>query len=331
MKNRLTTAALALLLTASTYAGEIQTVLAPDSTLFSIDGGGNHARLELSRRNAEVTEALLVPGTDDDAVESDTRLLWDGASSTLFVVWHSASLERDAIMLASLKDGLWSEPIAVAEGAAVSRLGLQAALTRAAIDDEGIGEATLVHLAWWSMGAQPAAEYALVAFEDGQHVSIDVTSLEQLAGRRSAESVEPEETGVPLHPPLAMARAANSVDIVFGAERSTRITRVRVDPRRVAGDARIWKPSGRTGGSTGPARMVSANSAPLQAFIIKGRIVLYDTGAKFRYVVLENGVWSPERMIQVDEQVTSDKLVRELHRTVEELAATDSETGVEQK
>jgi len=330
-------AAVALLLTASAsaYAGELETVLTPDSTFYSIDGG-EHPWLELSRRNTDVTEGLIVPGTDvdvyDGARESESRLLWDGTTSTLYILWHSASETEDAIMLASLKEGVWSEPVAIAEGASVRRLGLQVALTRAAIDEEGTASATLIHAVWWSMGAQPAAEYALVAFEDGMQVSTDVAPLEALAERPSAAAFETEDAGAPLHPPLAIARAANAVDVVFGTESSTRITRVRLEPRRVAGNARMWKPSGRADGSTGPSRMIAAQSNPLQAFISKGRIVLYDaTGLKFRYVVLENGTWTSERMIQLDEKVTSDKLLRELQRTVAEQAATDSEPAVEQR
>ena len=327
--------ALALLLSASAYAGEIQTVLTPGSTLYSIDSG-DHPWLELSRRNGEITEGLIVPGTDSGTLtgarESDARLLWDSLTSTLFVIWHRSSDGEDAIMLATLKDDDWSRPVTIAEGASVRRLGLQVALTRDALDEEGTTYATLIHAAWWSMGAQSAAEYALVAFEDGRPVSTDVAALEELAAVRSAEGVEAEEVGEPLHPPLAMTRADKAVDIVFGAEHSTRMTRVRLEPRRVAGDARIWKP-GRSGvGQTGPARLISANSAPVEAFISKGRIVLYNSAAqRFRYVVLENDGWTPERMIQLDEKVTSDTLVRELQRTVEEQAATDADPSVEQK
>lgn len=328
--------AVALFLAASAYAGELETVLTPDSTLYSIDGG-EHSWLELSRRTGDVTEGLIVPGTDADvyegARESDARLLWDGSTSTLYILWHSYSDNDDAIMLASLKDGMWSEPVAIAEGASARRLGLQVTLTRAAIDEEATASATLIHAVWWSMGAQPAAEYALVAFEDGMQVSTDVTPLEDLAALRSTESLESEDVGAPLHPPLAMARAANAVDVVFGAERTTRITRVRIEPRRVTGNARMWKPSGRAdGGASGPSRMIAAASEPLGAFISKGRIVLYDsTGLKFRYVVLANGAWTSERMIQLDEKLTSDKLLRELQRTVAEQAATDSEPVVEQR
>jgi hypothetical protein len=320
--------ALALLLAASAYAGELQTVLTPDSTFYSIDGG-EHPWLELSRRSGDVTEGLIVPGTDEDiyggAKESDARLLWDNSTSTLYILWHSAADGSDSIMLASLRGGTWSQPMEVVRGAAFLRLGLQTTLTRAAIDENGTEQATLIHAVWWSMGAQPKAEYALIAYEAGQHVSTAVSGLEELAGRRSAEGYETEDVGAPAHPPLAMARTGSAVDVVFGAPASTRITRVRVDPRKVQGDARMWKPSGRSGADTsGPARMIAASSEPVQAFISGGRIVLYHAGGRFRYVVLDNGQWTTERMIQLDERVTSDQMLRELHRTVDELGETDA-------
>ncbi|HYO75952.1 MAG TPA: hypothetical protein VE010_05770 [Thermoanaerobaculia bacterium] len=319
----------ALLLAASAHAGEIQTVLAPDSTLYSI-GSEEYPRLEVSRRNGDTAEALLVHGTDDAAVESDARLLWDGATSTLFVIWHSASAERDAIVLASLNAGVWSEPVELTTGATFRRVGLQAALTRAAIGEEGSGNATLVHVAWWSMGLEPTPEYALVAFEAGRHVSTEVANLDELAGAHSAADIETEDVGTPLHPPLAIARGGNGVDVVFGSTSSTRMTRVRLEPRKIAGDARIWKPGRSDSGRTQPARLVAADSAPVQAFISKGRIALYEPAAKFRYVVYENGKWTAERMIQLDERVTSDKVLRELRRVVEEEQEPDVDV-IEQK
>ena len=39
--------------------------------------------------------------------------------------------------------------------------------------------------------------------------------------------------------------------------------------------------------------MVTSDTAPVQAFISKGRIVLYRPDEKFRFVVFENGAWSP--------------------------------------
>jgi len=142
-------------------------------------------------------------------------------------------------------------------------------------------------------------------------------------------SDEFEEDGGAVHPPLALAYADSSVDVVYGKQASTKLTRVRIDPRRVASEARLWRPSGRTGVRTGPARLVTADSAPVQAFISKGRVVLYRPDAQFRYVVLENGVWSPERMIQLDDKLTSEQLLRELHRTVDDQGADDTQ-GTEQ-
>ncbi|HEX8254453.1 MAG TPA: hypothetical protein VF846_15015 [Thermoanaerobaculia bacterium] len=336
MTSRLASIALVLLLAAPLRA-ELQTVLAPDSTLYAIDGAAEQERLEVARRIGDKTEALLVPGTDDEAIESEARLLWDGATSTLFVVWHSVGADRDAILLATFDaEGKWSEPVEIASSASQRRAGLQAVLARATVTSENeegsTSQATLIHAAWWSVGSELTAEYALVAFEAGQHVSTEVAKLDDLAAIRSVASLdELEETGAPLHPPLAIARsAAGAVEIVYGAPSSTRLTRVRVEPRRVAGDARIWRPGRSESERTGPARLIAADAAPVQAFISKGRIALYDPAGKFRYVVYENGKWTPERMIQLDAQVTSDKLLRELRRVVEEEpeAATDA---VEQK
>jgi hypothetical protein len=324
---RLAVATLVLALSAATaQAAGLQTVLSPDSTLFAIDGHREQSQLELSRRQADTQETILVPGTDDEAIESDARLLFDNATSTLFVVWHKADAAYDSIMLAALNgEGVWSEPVVLSSCSSMRRAGLQTTFTHAPVDETG-AQATLVHVAWWSVGSELSAEYALVGFEEGRHVSTDVSKLNDIADGHKAEGAEEyEDTGLALHPPLALARGENSsgVDVVYGAPNSTKVTRIRVDPRRVKGDARMWKPLGRNGGRTPRSRMVTSNTSPVQAFISKGRVVLYRPDVKFRFVVFENGAWSPERMIQLDESLTSDELLRELRATVDELGATD--------
>jgi hypothetical protein len=328
---RLAVATLVLTLSASTaQAAGLQTVLTPDSTLFAIEGDRDQSSLALSRRQADSQETIVVPGTDDDAIESDARLLFDNATSTLFVIWHKADAAYDSIMLASLNaEGVWSEPVVLSSCSSMRRSGLEATFTHAALDETGDdtgAQATLVHVAWWSVGSELSAEYALVAFEAGQYVSTDVSKLNDIADGHNAEGIEEyEDTGLALHPPLALARAENNngVDVVYGAPNSTKVTRIRIEPRRVKGDARIWKPLGRDGGRTPRSRMVTSNTSPVQAFISKGRVVLYRPDEKFRFVVFENGAWSPERMIQLDESLTSEELLRELRATVDELGATD--------
>lgn len=326
MKRRLATTVLALLLTAGiASAAEMQTVLTPDSTLYAIEARGEFWRLDLHLRNGETKTTVVVPGTDNDAIESDARLLWDAQNSMLFVVWHSVENTRDALMLASFdKDRNWSQPIEIAGGSGGKNLGLQTVLTYAA-DEEG-NHATIIHAAWWSVtGFDVTAQYGMIAFENGQFASKDVESLNDLHEYRADGSDERENTGTPLYPPMAMARVENNfVDVVYGAPDTTKLTKVRIEPRLVQANARIWKPLGRHGERTGPARLVTGDSSPVQAFISNGRVVLYKPDANFRYVVLDNGTWSEEHMIQLDEKLSSEQMLRELRRTVDAMVTADS-------
>ena len=57
----------------------------------------------------------------------------------------------------------------------------------------------------------------------------------------------------------------------------------------------------------------------MQAFVSKGRIVLYTPDDKFRFVMYENGKWTPVQMIKVDENLTKEQLRRELIRQLDDL------------
>lgn len=330
MKSRIVAIALALLTASTAFAVDMKTVLSPDGTLFAVDGGTPRAFLSLTKNKGDERVTVLVPATDDEATESDARLLWDTKSATLFVVWHSAAAGRDSIMMQSLNaEGAWSEPVVLASCSSQRRVGLQTLITHAPVDEEKTAYATLIHAAWWGVGESYTAEYALVAFEAGALVSSEVARLDELANR-GGEADEYEDTGAPLHPPLALTHDGNSVDVVFGSANSTKLTRLKLDPKKVVGNGRFWRPLGRNGGRTGPARLIAADAVPLQAFVSRGRIVLYDPAAKFRFVMFENGEWSPERMLQLDGHVTADQVVRELQRTVDGQSATDAAPAAEQ-
>jgi len=318
--------ALALLLLAVTAGADTQTVLTSTSTAWSVDDTAKGKVLELTRRTGEDRETVVVPGTYDEAMESQARLLWDNKTKTLFVIWNRVSETTDEIMLSRLDDnGQWSEAIVVASGD--SRAGLQAALTRS-------DNTTLVHLAWWSLGAETIAKYALVAFESGLHVSTDVSDLDDLfvtAKSVSDAKPQPEDTGAALHPPLAMSRSGEGVEIVYGNRDSTGVTRIQLDPSRIANEARLWRPVGKVGGRTGRTGLVAATMAPVQAFVSKGRIVLYTPDDKFRYVVYENGKWSQVQMIKVDEKLTKEQLRHELIRQLDDLEPEQpDDTGTNQ-
>lgn len=301
MKRILIAASLFLAVTAS--ASTWDTVLTDDNSLWSANTGAISMKLDLMQRKGDEVVHVRVPGTEDAVVESHARIAWDGASRVLFVTWRHGDEIRIARRDA---EGEWASPIVVTQGAHIR--GLQIVLTRA-------HDATLLHAAWWS-GTQ--AEYALAAFHGSELLSKVVVPLDQLAAVQAASS-EQEDTGPAVHPPLAMVRNGIGVDVAFGAAKTTAITRVSVKPEKIGHDARIWRPVGRSGRRTDPARLVSNSTAPVQAFIADGRIVLYTPEAKFRYVVLENGKWTPVRMFVVDgETLTTDELLTALRRSVQE-------------
>jgi hypothetical protein len=324
MNRRITAVLVALLLVASFASAQetMQTVLRPDSTVYAVDASKPSAQLELSRRRGEIRETLIVPTTDDEAIESDARLVFDVATGTVFVMWHRSAEGIDEIRLAALNaTDEWSDVHLVASGDAVRRVGLQLTLSRAReAGDEA--DTTLIHAAWWSVGGQLTPEYALIAFEGGLHLSTEITDLRSFSKDTYAAleaGGDAEEIGDVAHPPLAMNRAGKFIDVLFGEEETTAVTRVRVEPKRgVSNEARIWRPSGKTSQRTPPGRLTSLSTSPVRAFLSGDRIVLFTPDAKFRYSVFDNGQWTPIHMIELDEKLTSEQFLQQLRRSVEE-------------
>ncbi|HUR83576.1 MAG TPA: hypothetical protein VM733_22660 [Thermoanaerobaculia bacterium] len=308
--------AMALLLAAGTAgAAQVQTALAEGNLLWSVDSARSAKSLVLTLRIGDDYQYVTVPTTDDDAIDSQPALAWDATSRTLFVMWRREGANGDEIRLARrYASGRWAPPIVVANGANAHRAGMQFVITHAA--DE---VTTLVHVAWWTLADRPVAEYALVAFQGAELLSTSVDKLDELAAVLASAAAD-EDTGKAVHPPLAMLRNGSGVDVAFGAPRSTAITRVQIDPTPTA-NARIWRPSGKSGHRTGAANLVSVSTAPVQSFIIGGNVVLYTPDARFRYVILEDDKWTPVRMLATDAKLTSDDLVRELRRSVEQQGA----------
>lgn len=316
MRTRLFFAVL-LLAAMPLFARPVETALTNEGCLYAIRSDGEAAHLELTFRTNDVSETLVVPSTEDAALESDPRIAYDAAAHTLYVAWHRNDPEGDEVRLATrAADGTWSAPVTISGCNSAHRSGLELELTH-------VDATTLVHLAWWKVGELLVPQYALVAFEEESVVSTDVENLEELAGLTIAND-EIEDTGTAAHPPLAMARAGESVDVVFGVPYSTALQRVRLKPGKIASDARIWKP-GRSGDGASVPRsgLVSLTTAPVQAFLANGRIVLFTPDAQFRFMVYEDGAWTPTRMIRADDATTRDDLLRQIRKTMEEGPADD--------
>ena len=313
---KIRTLAVCLLFVSATVAladhGSTPAVLMKDGSVYTV-APLPASQLELVRRAGEERLPVLVPGTDDEAIETEAQLAYDAATSTLFVVFHSG----DSLFISRLlPDGTWTGPMMIYTGAA-ERAGLVVAVTH-------VQTTTLLNAVWWDLGDQPVAKYALVAFEDNEFVSSYDANLAELAGANGASGVideQPEAMTEVLHPPLAMAKTAKGggVEIVFGDDQSTRLTRLILEPK-IRGDVRIWKPGRRAGKPMPRAGLMSVTGEPVKALLSEGgRIVLYTPETQFRFVIYENGEWSPERMIQLDERLTREKLVEELRKAAERL------------
>jgi hypothetical protein len=323
MTRRLTVVLVALLL-AATFASAQEMVhraLRPDGTVYSLDASRPTAQLEVSRRRGEIRDTLLVPSTDDEAIESDAKLVFDSVTGSVFVVWHRSAEDLDEIRLVSLDTNEeWSKVHVVATSERVRRAGLQVILTHAREEDDE-SDTTLVHAAWWSIGTELTPEYALIAFESSMHLSTEIDNLRTFtkdATVASLATVEDEDTGEAAYPPLAMNASGKYMDVIYGGVRTTAVTRVRIEPTRISSEARIWRPSGKALQHTPPARLTSLSAAPVQAFLNGDRFVLYTPDAKFRYSVYDDGVWTPIRTIELDENLTSQHVLEQLRHTVEE-------------
>jgi hypothetical protein len=89
------------------------------------------------------TDRLLVPRTDGDELELEPALIYEEATSTLFVLWLARdSNGRSNILLAELQDGKWGDTLSVTRAAMVIERPPSAVVTREST------QRTVVHLAW---------------------------------------------------------------------------------------------------------------------------------------------------------------------------------------
>ncbi len=302
-------------------------LLTPGGVRYAIVTDSDRPQVQIARAEGDLRATLVAPSTQDAGQESQAQLAYDTATGMLYVVWVRDNAGNAEIRFASVNvDGEWSAPRMVAAGSGAYR-NLQFVLSH--VEDEG-QTTSLLHLAWWSVnGRLREPEYALFAFENGAAVSADVANLDELAnlsGRVQTSALEYEPDAV--HPPLAMARNGEGVDVAFGAVDSTVLTRLNVTPRKVGSDVRIWKPLGRDPSRTPRAGVMLTAGDPVDGVIINGRLALYAGTDVFRFVLLRSdGTWSDAHQVRVDEGNTVEDLVRDLRHTVQELLDYEMAAG----
>lgn len=101
------------------------------------------------------TERLLVPGTGDAVTERSPTLLYEKSSQTLYVIWEGM---RDptvsALLLASLNDGGWSEPVEISGDISPLKGEPQVLISTDQLTVPGHDgpverDRTLLHIVWW--------------------------------------------------------------------------------------------------------------------------------------------------------------------------------------
>lgn len=337
-------AVLVLLPAAAVAQDQRELLLTSDGRLFIAEqkfsdehpevGGNSMAYVGLTVRDGESQQDLVVPGTLEPGVHANPALAYDRTSETLFVFWQrSLSLMHSELVFQSLGSDLTWGPVASFGSVRNMRQNLRIAVTRKAqsqsTDDPAV-TATVqqinVHAAWWEVdvydGVQ-SARYAMLTLENGIVVETSVHNLFEFLPEPEQVTENLGDVEVPevfKHPALFVSPQQDSVAVLFGDIRDNSFNRVRIQPWKVANQARVHIPVGRQEGGKMRAPVLSASaSATVNAISASDdRVALYTTESDiFRYVILSEAGWTDARELRLDSTLNNDAAVRAVRRLVE--------------
>jgi hypothetical protein len=292
-------------------------VLTSRGLWYSIEKPNEGTSVLLMRRSGGTKVMIDVPATLDGGRNYRAQLDYDRANDRLYVTWVREGANSSDVMMSWLDaTGEWSDELVLASAPGlVGRDGLRTALTRVG---SGTTRTTLIHVASWVRdGEALRGEYLLVAFESGSHVSTSAANFQTLDTSASGSNYGDDLDVFAPYPALAMAALGDGVDVVYGNEHGTSVTRLHISPR-LDPNARMWKPVGRNSGSMPPARFAATSVSPVRAFFSRDRVVLYTNDRTFRFVVFESGSWSETQEFTLDEGLTGEALLNQIRRMIEE-------------
>jgi hypothetical protein len=301
-------------------------VLTAKGLLYSLEKPDDEASILLMRRSADAKAIIVVPSTVDSVRDYRPQLEYDRAHDRLFVIWIRESETSCDVMMSRLEsNGDWSDALVVSTTPAPAHHDeLRTALTRSTGSDGS--RATLIHIASWVRdGEVLRGEYSLVAFDSESHFSTSNANFQNIDDVGSSNTIADDLEVINTFPALAMAPISDGVDVVFGSEKGTALTRTHITPR-LDPNARLWKPVGRTGGSMPPAHFAATSIVPVRTFFVRDRVVLYTNDKTFRFVVFEGGEWSTTQEFTLDESLTGDALLTQIRRMIEDELPSDPVT-----
>lgn len=174
-------------------------------------------------------ERLLVPGTESSEVESNTALVFDAASETVYILWESsfeAFSPLSRISLTGYGPGGWVDEVAVSGSPFVEKSSPHLAVTRdEVVVDEAEGQPqrvrrTVLHLVWIERDASGAeqAVYAPILFMNG---GFQQSGEPIVLGQLLSQGEEPQGSGTPLADSVLSVRQGTdprTVVVLFGSE-----------------------------------------------------------------------------------------------------------------
>lgn len=155
----------------------------------SVAGEAASLAIDVVRPDGD-TVRLLVPGTDGDALELEPALIYEEATSTLFVLWLTRGTnERSHVLFVALHGERFGDPISVTREAMVIERAPAVVLTR-----EGT-QRTVVHLSWAATERGGVRSfYSPIVLSSGKYAGWNpIVDLGRLDAHGGAGSSSPRE------------------------------------------------------------------------------------------------------------------------------------------
>ena len=199
------------------------------------DGNNQALALEVELPGL-AAQRLLVPGTQESAVESYPSLAIDSSSDRVFLVWEAMSTIHSTLHLASFADGGWSREFdaQIAGDSFSFKRNPRIAVTHDSykrLDDDGevaTEQRLVLHIVWWDeagIGARPV--YTALVVQDGHLLPnwIPVSLLDFL----TEGSGDTLPLGLFQSPQIRTVGAGSRAIIAFGDPTGARLATLEVD------------------------------------------------------------------------------------------------------
>lgn len=236
--------------------------------------------LDIVRPDAPV-ERLLVPDTENDAVESMPSLLFEETTGTAFLVWESRINYHPILMLSGYDGKTWSKPIVIVSNPFADKTSPDVAITHDTYEETGqdgkpaLHHRTILHVIWSEESGAGLREtfYTPVIFEDGVFVGLHgVVNLNQVGALAMSTSASTVPAGLVTSPRIESGRDGSTVVAAFASEVSQQLVSLEIDVlptqlARLADDARAYIID-LGAKSSAPGRDIKAIAADARAYII---------------------------------------------------------------